>query len=599
MQSWFSYISLITIVAFFIPFCMFGQNELDPVDSLEQQLVFIDQAEEIEFINEGGVEYRLLKGDVILHQDTVVLFCDTAIVVNKLHVTAYGNVIIKQGDSLSVFADSLIYDGEKKIANLSGNVFLDSEEEQLRTSKLTYDLNEKLATYTDGASMYNERSQLSSKKGYYFVAEDRVYFEDSVRVVDSTFFLKADSLQFNTKTLRATFLGPTIITQSDSKLYCESGFYMIREEEATFSTNAQFIKEDKRASAQSIRYVGAKNQYILDGEAFFEDGEKSGRAERMIYDEAGKETILTGEANFRDGVKEIKGQSISYNENTGKYGVRGRSFLSDPPNLLEAETIDYDEINETGIASGSVIWQDTSAEMAIHCEEARYKNKDQFLLAYGGRPLLINVLDGDTMFVKSDTIRSFRVVEEDTIQKILAYHNVRTYKSNLQIVCDSLTYNDRDSLFSFFDDPIIWSDTSQFTADTIRLKLRDKQIDRIYLIRNAFIINTKDEVFYNQVKGKRVTAIFKGENMDRLIVDGNAESVYYITENDNSYSGVNQSISSEMMILFGNNEITNIKFYTKPKATLFPMGLADHDALILKGFRWITDIRPKGKNDLD
>ena len=53
-----------------------------------------------------------------------------------------------------------------------------------------------------------------------------------------------------------------------------------------------------------------------------------------------------------------------------------------------------------------------------------------------------------------------------------------------------------------------------------------------------------------------------------------------------------------MLINFGDNEITDIFFYTNPTSNLFPMRKADHDALKLPGFRWDATRRPKSRFDL-
>ena len=45
------------------------------------------------------------------------VYCDTAVIQNETQVFAQGDVIIQQGDSLSVFADSATYDGNLRLAD--------------------------------------------------------------------------------------------------------------------------------------------------------------------------------------------------------------------------------------------------------------------------------------------------------------------------------------------------------------------------------------------------------------------------------------------------------------------------------------------------
>ena len=172
------------------------------------------------------------------------------------------------------------------------------------------------------------------------------------------------------------------------------------------------------------------------------------------------------------------------------------------------------------------------------------------------------------------------------------------FKSDLQAICDSLSYNTGDSVFHFYNDPFIWSDTSQFSADTMHIQMADNKIDKIFLINKAFIINSPDELYFNQIKGKHITAFFEDSDIRRTKVVGNAETVYYLLDDEDAYIGVNKSICSEMMIYFGDNKVDDIRYYDTPKGDLTPMQKANHSLFILEGFKWETKKRPKTLNDL-
>ena len=136
------------------------------------------------------------------------------------------------------------------------------------------------------------------------------------------------------------------------------------------------------------------------------------------------------------------------------------------------------------------------------------------------------------------------------------------------------------------------------TADTMRIILKNKKIDRVFMKNNALIINSKDEIYYNQIKGREITAFFEGDNIRRMLTEGNAESVYYVTDEKNAYVTVNKVDCSEMLIYFGDNKVEKIKFFTQPKAKALPMKTTNHDEIKLKGFRWDIKTRPKSLKDL-
>ena len=45
-----------------------------------------------------------------------------------------------------------------------------------------------------------------------------------------------------------------------------------------------------------------------------------------------------------------------------------------------------------------------------------------------------------------------------------------------------------------------------------------------------------EEDFYNQMSGSRLKAYFEGEEMKRLEVDGNVETIFLPQENDSSFN---------------------------------------------------------------
>ncbi|MBK7872797.1 MAG: hypothetical protein IPJ74_20040 [Saprospiraceae bacterium] len=576
-----------------------------PVDQKKSDQVKVDWADEFYNIQEGDKIIQKLRGNVELRQDSVYMYCDSATIENNIYVVAKGNVLIQQGDTTNVFADSVVYWADLKQASLFGNVALINNTQKLFTERLDYDVNTKTATYFEGATLTNNETQLSSKRGYYYVRNNEIFFRDSVIVIDPDFSLRSDTLKFNTETRTVFFLAPTLITTDSSKIYCEDGFYDTYNNIAEFRENAQYARGEKQqATADTIHYDGKNKIYILEGDAHFTDTNQDASANTIRYEEINDKYYLTGNASYKDSTRNIKAEEIIYDRKNELYSTKGRSRIIDPPQILEADAEAYTELNGTGVAFGNVIWQDTSANLTILCERSDFNRNTNYIKATGGqrgRPLLITEIDNDSLFLSSDTLLASQAIDtlsNDTIRTLFAYNRVRIYKSNLQGICDSLTYNSADSIFHLYKEPILWSDTSQFVADTMDLQLRNEQIDRIFLHNNAFIVNSADEVFYNQIKGRDITAFFEADELRKMHVEGNAESVYYATDDENAYIGVNKILCSEMTMYFGNNNIDQIRFYAQPKANLIPMKQANHEDLKMEGFSWEVRKRPKNRDDV-
>ena len=552
----------------------------------------------------GDSIIQRLIGNVELSQDSVFMYCDSATIENSTRVQAFSNIILQQGDSISGFADTLLYDGILKEADLFGKVILANGRQKLYTDKLHYDLITKLATYTTGATLVNDSTRLTSISGFYYADQEVAYFKDSVLVIDPKFALRADSLRFDAKENRVIFIGPTRMQVDSSEVYCEAGFYDIDEDRGEFAGGAQYRKGEQLASANKIIFDGRQSTYILQGEARVEEGEgKSAVADTIIYNRQADKTRLIGNAVAVDGKRIIQGPIVDYDGRQAAYQTLGRSLISEPPQLLEADSVRFEQSSGFGTASGRVIWQDTSQQLSILCEQALYRQEDAYLKASGGmrgRPLMKIVIEADTLYMTADTLLSTKAdtAATDSARLLQAYRDVRIFKSDLQALADSVAFSQQDELFRYYHEPIIWSDTSQFAADTIFLALREEALDRIYLFNNAFIINSPDELFFNQVKGKKIEADFVDNNLRQMFVSGNAESVYYALDEQQAYVGVNKTVCSEMKLLFENNQVNEIMFYNEPAGRLDPMGAVDHEKLRLAGFIWQKDIRPKGIDDL-
>ena len=568
------------------------------IDSAKSDLVIIDRADKIERLA-GESEILILTGQVEMHQDSLLMYCDTARKEDNI-LLARGNIILQQWDSVNVFSDTLRYLSDTKDAYLLGSVILQNDAQKLYTESLHYNTGTQIAVYDDGATITDDTTFLFSKRGTYFVASDEVFFKDSIYIKSETFELYADSLKFNTETQIAYFASPTRIDLNNgSQIYCEAGYFDLANNEALFKQNAQYVKEDQQAQGDSIFYFGDSGQVLLIGNASLSEIGKQATADTILYNEKTEVLDLKGDAFFEDSIRQMASEEMTYDLAADKVYAATRSSLDNPPQFLEADTIDFDNATGLGMAAGNIIWSDTSANYTIKSQRAHYVDSTGYLKAFGGRPLLINQIDADTFYLAADTLVSFEEINgEDSVRNFLAFHRVKIFKSDLQAICDSLSYSSEDSVFHLFDDPIIWSDTSQFEADSLRIHLRNDKIDRIYMKQNAFILNSADQILYNQMKGKEITAFFKEGEIDRMLIKGNATSIYYALDDFKAYIGVNDTQCSSMLLRFGNNAIEDIVFYDNPKATFHPIQKINPEELKLEGFNWRIDERPNSVIDL-
>ena len=553
----------------------------------------------------GDEPEQIFYGDVKLYMDSLFMFCDTARVVGN-NLWAKGNVIFIQNDTIRTFADSLYFHGDSSIAYLYHDVVLENGSKKLYSDILIYDTRTKVASYQDTAIMVQEKSSLQSVRGYYDVDNDQAFFYDDVYIEGEDMKMRADSMSFLTDEQRAIFMGPTRIQQIGRDIYCESGYYDMDDEVALFEKNAQFEETDVEANAQSIKYIKSTGEIRLEGDAYYRNKEDIGTGDLIVYNEKTESAELVGNATFENAKSKVKGQRIDYDKKTEAFKVKGQAVISDPPYIIIAESVDYDKATNTAYADGDVIWQDTSAGIFIFSDHLDYQEATGYVKATNdtGRPLMQNTSGGDTLYLSADILTSYSeyVTDSlgviDTINYLIADDNVQIMRPSLQAVCDSLVYQDRDSIFLLLDDPVVWSDSSQITGDTIEIYLSNDDIDKMEVYPKAFMVNSADLIYYNQISGKRITTSFEEGKLKTMDVIGNARSLYYMLDDFKAYIGVNSTECSSIRFTFSESAIKSIKFFTSPRSQILPMRGTNHEDIKLEGFNWRFAERPMTLADL-
>jgi lipopolysaccharide export system protein LptA len=538
----------------------------------ENDKIKVEHADNYALQINGAEHIQTLWGHVVMSHNGAVLQCDSATIWNETQVQAQSNIVITQGDSVTIYADQLTYNAETQMASLTSNVVLVSDDKSLFTSSLEYQLNTKVARYYTRSSIQTDSIVLSSQLGTYWVDAKEAYFFEEVYVEHEDFQLFSDTVRYNFDMELASFLGPSmLITKDSSMLYAEGGSYN-----------------------QKIKFASFFDH------AVYSDSLRTARADSIFYWQLEKRTFLSGRASILEGERQIDGDAISIDRLNSQFLAIGHAKIIDQSQVIKAYEIQLDDALGLGWASGNVQWIDSSAGMRIACDTANLSDGGLTIQAYNSgflRPLLALDMEGDTLYLGADTLLAISEVDSlanDTVRAFFAFHDVRVFKSDLQLLCDSLEFLENEGRFSFFDKPILWSDTSAFYADSMLMFLDDKTIDYLKLSGNGFMINSPDEILFNQIKGRIIDIQFIEGDLYKVKVNGNAETIYYVLDEDDAYIGVNQSSSSNMVIEFKEGEVDAIKNFNEVESFFIPIQEADTEALKLEGFQWDNTNRPKG-----
>ncbi len=194
----------------------------------------------------NGVKIRKLLGAVSFKQQDVFLYCDSAYqYLDRNEIEGFSNVRIVQNDTLTITGDHGNYDGNKRLARMTGQqVVMRDPHMTLTTTALDYDMTRKTAFYTVGGHIVDPKNTLDSQQGFYDTNSKVFVFKRDVHLVSldekgQPTDLRNDTLTYNTISKIAYFDGPTRIKSPQGDLYAEKGTYNTVTRVSNFARNAK------------------------------------------------------------------------------------------------------------------------------------------------------------------------------------------------------------------------------------------------------------------------------------------------------------------------------------------------------------------------
>jgi lipopolysaccharide export system protein LptA len=190
-----------------------------------------------------------------------------------------------------------------------------------------------------------------------------------------------------------------------------------------------------------------------------------------------------------------------------------------------------------------------------------------------------------------------KLSDTSRVRILIAAHHAKIFKTDLQAVADSIFFTYADSIARMYVHPMIWSDGSQLSGDTVHLQLKNKKVDNVEMFPSAFIVNVekKDSTHFNQIAGRKMRGFFKNNKINVVYVDGNAQTLYY-DRDSTKISQISRTVSSRIRVNFNKtNNLDVITWYDQYQDRLIPLGKLKEDDKILKGFLWKPKDRPVSK----
>ncbi len=415
----------------------------------------------------------------------------------------------------------------------------------------------------------NDTLHLYGDKLYYDGNTRIAEVHQNVKLIDKKLTLYTDELTYKRNEKVGEYFVWGKVVDSANVLTSKRGFYYTEAKEIVFRDSVVLVNEDYVLSTDTLNYHTQFKTLDFTGPTTIVGDSSYMYAETGFHDTENDFTRLTKHAFMQDKANTLEGDSLYYNKTLGIAEV-------------------FENVQMT----------DTIQHMVVTGGYANYRKKEQFAFVVDSA-LAILIDEGDSLFIHADTLKIL-LDSTDKVERLLAYQHMKFFREDFQGMSDSLVYNMKDSTVYFYKEPVLWYEENQFKADEIQLVTYDGAMDSVLFKENVFLVSqdTIDPQYYNQIKGSSMVGWFIENDLRKLRVEGNSETVYFLWEEDQTPVGMTRISAKDMLIYMRDNQLETITYQEDPKAKLYPPDQIPADQLKLNGFLWLMDKRPKKKEDI-
>ena len=605
-----------------------------PTSGQTDSLVRLLNAFSLEQVEKDGRMARKAIDPTFLHNGTY-LSCDTALWhVEEKIINCFGNVRLTQGESV-LTSGKLDYLIDESVAQFRGGVveLRNQQDNVLRTNILDYNTKDSLAVFSGGASMINSDGQIiESDEGTYENARDMFNFNGNVNMFTDSIFVRTQRLRYDSKAERADFQTEIDFWKDGRMLSAGSGWYERGEETFFFRDHVHGLGESEESWCDSLYYYRAPNDLLMLGSVQVQDQSRrvaalgdrlqyvdslarvtlEENASVALWDEDGAEpdTTYLGAERFVYWTQlkcDVDGNEIALAEK------RRAEMLEDPIAAYRRRAAEEAAQKRDEVLKNNPVAADRAAAMA----RGKGPGGSASLLqgSHSGLESSHSGLDpessSDTTVILSEAknLVDSLAVQQDTIPPapdstkigfLFANKDIKIFRKDMQVRCDSLRYSDLDSIARLYKSPIVWNEGNrQYNSDSLFVLLRNEKMERANLLSNAFVHTEEAGGYFDQIKSTDIIAYFSDStSLRRFDALGGVTALLYLEEND-AIATVNRTESKMMMATFdGEGNVDHVYNFDSPKSDAYPvvqLPAAEHR---LRGFNWQPELRPKDKFDV-
>lgn len=540
---------------------------------------------------------------------------------------------LRDKDGQIIESDDGYYYSKTNTFDFMGNVNMYTDSIFVKTDNLTYNTATNIALFGTGTNAWKDSNMLSSKAGEYDRNIERFTFTKDVHLLTTDQEAWADTLVFYRIPNNIEMFGHVELLDTTRNVAALAGYvqYVDSLSCVKLAREPAVIAISEQGEKRDTAYIGADTLVLrsfmrfevdsteveaaaarlkeLNVDPVTEYRRKAAEAARAAAEEARKKMAEEdpnaagavdrgrgkGAASAEAAAEVSAGKAAGGNPVTSRGGGRKKPILPAPFDDDLAPELPLWSMGRPQVPD-SLSRKAPADSLKAAGDSLRIKS-DSLTVSTDSLAVSDSLAVRDSLAVAD----SLALAPKDStkINFIYGIKNVKVFRNDMQVTCDSLAYNDLDSLVRLYQTPIVWNEIRrQYTADSITVIVKNQSIDRASLMSNAFIIVQEDSVSYDQIRGAEMMAYFDSTGtLKRFDAMGGASGVFFIEE-DGALATVNKFESKMLTATLKDGNIQDLNYFDAVKSDAYPVVQMKKDEKILKGFDWEPDKRPKGPEDI-
>ena len=518
-----------------------------------------------------------------------------------------GSMKDKEGQIIE--SKSGTYDSKTKLFTFIDDVNMFTDSIFVKSTTMEYNASTNKATFGYATDAWHDDNMLSSNAGWYDRNKEIFLFNKSVHGMSDTQEGWADSLFYFRNTKDIELLGNAQVTDTTRDMSALAG-------KMHYTDSLSQLKMTRKPAVIGV----VKEKESAPDTVYFGADTLIARMQMMFQVNAAEQ------ANSKARVEALSTDAVqSYRQRAAKEAAEAAAKAAEnDPNRPKpkkgakksetAEASDADVDVASGKADEIPLGKPEAASKSAAIKPADISQdadtvvvkSDSVSVATDSLSMAADSLSmpTDSLSVPADSLAvgtdSLAVNNDSTkVNFITALKNVKIFKSDFQIACDSLEYSGLDSLVRLYQKPLVWNEgRRQYSADSLYAVIRNNSLQKASLMSNAFIIVQEDSLCFDQIRAAEMLAYFDTTGaLTRFDALGDANALFYLQE-DSVYATVNKSEAKMLYATFKDGDLDRVYYFDTAKNDGYPVAQMTREERVLKGFNWLPDKRPRGKSDI-